>query len=488
MRRTVRLPYTPRMPRVLPTILRSLLDLPVLIIGLLTAPIWMTTMARRGKLRTDWPGRFGRGPRLPDPPAGRRRVLIHAVSVGEAAAVASLVDRLLAGGGGSEDGATDPAPIDVVVSVTTNTGVARAEQLAAGRYPVIRTPLGLHGPCRRWLDRVRPDLLVLVELEVWPAMTAEAVARNLPVIVINGRLTERSFRRYRQVVAAIRPSFRRLAACAVQDATIADRFAGLGVARDRLHVLGTMKWDGAVIADSADGSDELADALGIDRDRPLVVAGSTAPDETALLHAAVGDAAQLLCAPRRPEWFDDAARDLPGCVRRSMVGSAGGGEEPRAAGGLAGDLAGDLAGGLTSEDTRGEPGTPRSDGTEDRRPDRFLLDTIGELRAAYALADVVVVGRSFGDLHGSDMMEPIGLGRPTLVGPRTGDFEATMRALLAGGGIQQVTRETLPAAVAELLADPSAGRAMAERGRAVIRGHQGVAEAHAELIRDWIDR
>lgn len=432
------------------------MDLAVLLIGLLSAPIWILTMARRGKLRTDWPGRFGFGPSLPQPATGRRRILVHAVSVGETAAIATLVDRLLEG----------DEPVDVVVSVTTNTGVARAEQLAAGRYPVIRTPLGLYGPCRRWLRRVRPDLLVLVELEVWPAMTAEAESLGVPVIVINGRLTERSARRYRQIAGLIRPSFARLRWCAVQDQPIADRFIALGVPRERVEILGTMKWDTAVIADHVDGAEALARTLGIDRSRPLVVAGSTAPDETSLIDHAVGDGAQLLCAPRRPEWFDGVADDLPGCVRRSRCGDAGdpAGDQPDAA-----------ARDAVHPAVR-DQAPPKAHG-------RFLLDTIGELRAAYALADVVIVGRSFGSLHGSDMMEPIGLGRPTVVGPRTGDFEATMRALLAGDGIVQVQADDLATTVAGLLADSESARAMAERGRAVIQERQGVAEAHERLIR-----
>src|SRR5262249_14810801 len=144
-----------------------------------------------------------------------------------------------------------------------------------------------------------------------------------------------------------------------------------------------------------EGAEQLGVEMGIDRGKPLVVAGSTAPDEHELLVNAVPEGVQLLCAPRRPEWFDHAAAVLAGCARRS----------------------------------KGERGSSAG---------RFLLDTIGELRMAYALADIVVVGRSFGNLHGSDMIEPVALGKPTIIGPAVADFQDAVDALLTGDGILQV--------------------------------------------------
>ncbi len=419
--------------------MRMLVDLVAATLLLLASPWWITRMARRGTLRTDWAGRLGVGPRLPA--ADRPRVLIHAVSVGEVAASMPLVDAMT---GGEEPG-------DVVLSVTTDTGVARARQLAGDRLPVVRTPLAFHTAVGRWLDRCRPDVLVLMELEVWPSMVAAARRRGIPVLVVNGRLTARSLRRYLRVRRLVAGSFAQLAACAVQDEATAERFRAVGVPADRIAVTGTMKWDRAEIADDADGAEELAVSLGIDRDRPLVVAGSTSPEEVRLIDEAVGDRAQVLVAPRRPEWFDAAAADMPGATRRSVV------------------RAGDAAA------TRG--GGPRG---------RFVLDTIGELRAAYALADVVIVGRSFGTLHGSDMMEPVGLGKPVIVGPRTGDFQVVTDDLLAGGGLLQVEAAELPATVARLLEDPAARRDLAERGREVIRRRRGAAARNAAIIRSSV--
>ncbi len=406
--------------------MRWLLDLLYLGLALVTSPIWLARLLWTGKIRTDWPGRFGSA-RI-SPPA-RRRILIHAVSVGEVNAVRLLVERL----------ADQPGRPEVVVATTTNTGFARAKSLFGSRHAVVRYPLDLSFAVERFLRRVRPDVVALVELEVWPNFTAACARHCIPVCVVNGRLSARSHRRYLRLGPLIRPSFRRLARVAVQSEAYAERFGALGVGADDVEVTGTMKWDTAEISDHVEGAADLATAMGIDRGRPLIVGGSTAPGEPELLAAVVPEGAQLLCAPRKPEWFEPAAAALPGCARRSRAecGSAAG---------------------------------------------RFLLDTIGELRLAYSLADLVVVGRTFGSLHGSDMMEPVALGKATIVGPAVADFQEIVESLLAGGGIVATDRAGLGAIVRDLLADPVRRRELADAGRAVIRAHQGATDRHVELI------
>lgn len=408
------------------------LDLAYLVAALATSPVWFYRMLRTGRIRTDWPARFGRGATIPR--SGKPRLLIHAVSVGEVNALRELIPRLLAG---------EDAP-DIVLTVTTDTGIGRARALFGETCSVVRFPFDFSPSVRRLLDRTRPDVVACVELELWPNFMRQCERREIPVAVINGRLSERSAKRYAWVRLWVRRSFAQLAVAGVQDETIAGRFRALGTPADRVIVTGTMKWDTARIEDDVAGADDLAIAMGIDRGRPLVVAGSTALDEHALLHAAVPAGAQLLCAPRRPEWCDPAADALPGCRRRT---------DPAAG---------------------------------DSSSDRFLLDTIGELRAAYVLADVVVVGRSFGQLYGSDMMEPIALGKPTIIGPAVTDFQATMDVLLAGDGIVQVERSVLADAIESLLNDPRAARALAERGRDVIVAHQGASDRNANLLHDLL--
>jgi len=400
------------------------LDVLYAILGLAASPVW----AR--KARAGWKERLGHTPPLPATP-GKPRVMIHAVSVGEVSALRTLVPLLA-------------DRVDLIVSATTDTGLKRAKELFSNVATVVRYPLDFSSSVRRVLDAVRPDAVALVELELWPNFIAECRTRGIPVCIINGRLSARSFRGYRKIRRWIGGSFSSLRFAAVQDADYAARFEHMGVAPARCTITGSMKWDAAKIEDSVPGAESLATELGIDLSRPLIVAGSTGPGEEAILHAACPQGAQLLCAPRKPERFNDAAAAIPGVFRRSVQGASG---KPAA------------------------PGTSR-----------FLLDTIGELRAAYSLADVVVVGRSFGDLHGSDPIEPIALGKPTIIGPAASDFATIVAEFEKENAIVRSTRESLATDLAALLCDPARRDQLHRSGRACIERHRGASRRHAEMI------
>ncbi|MCK4872715.1 MAG: hypothetical protein KAS72_08325 [Phycisphaerales bacterium] len=401
-----------------------LLDIVYCAAAVATAPVWLPRMVATGKHHTDWAGRFGRLDPLPD--KDRPRILLHGVSVGEVNALRTVVPLL-------DD------QFDVVIATTTNTGYDRAVNVFGANHTVVRYPFDFSGAVSRFLDAVKPDTVGLVELELWPNFMRACERRSVPVAVINGRLSARSFRNYHRFRRLLRGMFRRLAACAVQDADYAQRFLAMGVSDDVVEITGSMKWDNAVVSDHVDGADELAAALGIDRDRPLVVAGSTAPDETELIDRAIPDGAQLLIAPRKPEHFDQAARELGGPVRRSAPSGTG-------------------------------------------RADRFLLDTIGELRAAYSLADLAIVGRSFGDLFGSDMTEPIAAGTAAIIGPAVSDFQMMFDAFHEADGIVQTTRDELADVVRGLLDDADKRRSIVARGRDVIHRHQGASQRHADIL------
>lgn len=410
--------------------MRILLDFLYAVVAMLTVPIWLVRMARTGKIRTDWRARFGSGPSLPDTRRpGERRVLIHAVSVGEINAVQSLIEALTA---------AEPS-LQIIITATTDTGYARAVECFGQQHTVARYPFDFSFAVRRLLDRIRPELVVLTELEVWPNFTAICRHRGISVGVVNGRLTERSARRYGRIRALIAPVFRRLDFVCAQNDAYASRFTEIGVPADRVTVTGNIKWDATPMMDDVPGASELAEAMGIDRDQPLVVAGSTAPGEHALMVTSVPEGVQLLCAPRKPEWADEAAQAMPGCVRRSQ----------------------------------------RTRGSE---TGRFLLDTTGEMLKAYALADVVVVGRSFGTLYGSNVIEPVALGKPTIVGPAVQDFRDAVELLVAGGGLLQVTADALPAVLASLLQDSRRRIEIAERGRSVLKAQAGATGRTAAIV------
>lgn len=403
-----------------------LTDLAYFLAALLTFPLWITRMWWTGKIRTDWRARFGEG--AVHPRTQRPRVLIHGVSVGEVNAIRGLVMRL----------AGDRLRPEIFVSSTTDTGFQRAEALFARSHQVVRTPLDFTFAMRHWLDRVQPDLIVLVELELWPNMTRLAEMRGIPVVVVNGRLSDRSIRRYRRVQRFVRGMFERATIVLAQNRASADRFSELGA--PEVLVTGNMKWDSVEIADEVPGSSQLREELGIPKGVPLVVAGSTEPGEEVLLRDALPEGARLLIAPRKPEWFDGVCANLPGCVRRSR----------------------------------------KEQGTIDTR--FFVLDTIGELRMAYALADVVVMGRSFGKLYGSDPIEPASLGKPVVIGPRVADFRDVVEAFLKHGGIVQIAGGELQSTLSELVSDPRKRAEIAYRGREAIRREQGGTSRTSEVL------
>ena len=441
--------------------MRALTDAAYFVAAIFTSPLWLWWLFRTGQQRTDWRARFGFGEPLPlvrtetadhaqlssKANVKHGRILVHAVSMGEVNAARLLVESLC-------------QQCEVVLSATTDTGFARALAVAPAGVSVVRYPLDMNMAVERFLNRVRPDLVALVELEAWPNFIRACGERGIPIAVVNGRISDRGFKRYKLARLFLKPLFKQFRFVSAQTQIYADRFVHMGVPTERVHVGGTMKWDAAHIApivaaaqlrafeDAQQLANDLARELGIDRTRPLVVAGSTAEGEEALLHACVPEGVQLLCAPRKPARFDAAAIDLPGCVRRTH--------------------------------------RPIGSGEGQRGSDRFLLDTMGELKKAYALATVVVVGRSFGDLHGSDMMEPVALGKATIIGPRYGDFADTAQKLLDAGGMLCVTREALPRVLQELIADAATRERMIDAALGVIRREQGATMRNEMLLRELL--
>lgn len=422
-------------------------DLAYLLAGAIAAPFWGWRLWRTGKWRTDWRARFGDTATLPAAP---RTLLLHGVSLGEINATRSLVTTLEA---------MDPG-LRVVVSATTDTGFARARALYGHRLPVVRYPFDVTPAVRHFLGALRPDAVALMELELWPTFLDECRLREIPVAVVNGRLSPGSFRRYRRVAPLVRPMFRQVAAAAVQTEEYAQRFAALGTPADRIQVVDNLKWEVSLASDPTPPPGDaaarpgapaaLALALGIDPTRPLVVAGSTAPGEERILVEALPPGAQLLLAPRRPERFDEVARAFPGIVRRSAHPD-------------------------------GETRTP------DPSTTLFLLDTLGELGSAYSLATVAAVGRSFvPGFGGSDPIEAAARGCPVVVGPHHGNFQDVVDAFREADAIRVV--ESPRDALASLLSDPAAARAMADRAVEVIRTRRGAAERTARLLLSLLTR
>lgn len=394
---------------------------------------------------TRGPGSLALGERLTPPPSrpvASQCVWIHGVSLGEINATRTLVAALRLHA---------PTAV-VVVSSTTATGLSRAREL----YPKLinfRFPLDFSFVLRRVFERVRPSIIVLMELELWPNLLEVAHARGVPVVIANGRVThERSVRRFNHLL--IRPfarrMFARLSWVGAQDATYAGRFSALGTPSGRIDVTGSMKYDAADITDHIDGQEQLAEEMGIDPRRPLWVCGSTGPGEEAAILDAYSTLLeqyadlQLAIVPRKPERFDQVADLIVqrgfACLRRSG----------------------------------GKPAVPRNESPP--RP-VFLGDTMGELRKFYALARFVFVGRTLTPLGGSDVMEVAGLRKPMIVGPHLENFAEAESLLRDAGGFVQIQRDAeLAGAVEGLLRDPARAEATGAAARGAIESRRGATE------------
>ncbi|MBK9119461.1 MAG: 3-deoxy-D-manno-octulosonic acid transferase [Phycisphaerales bacterium] len=406
-------------------------------LALLVAWPWLVYRRwTRGNSGTPLREYFGQ---IPPRPVAARCVWIHAVSLGEINATRTLVAEL-----------RQRAPeVIVALSSTTATGLAQARRL----YPQLvtfRLPLDFSFAIRTLMQRLRPSAIVLMELEVWPNLIEVATQEEVPVVIANGRITaERSMRRFRWPVLrwVARRMFTRLAWVGAQDQTYQARFVELGVPADRVEVTGSVKYDGAAVADQIEGQEELQAAMGIDPQRPLWVCGSTGPGEEDEILAAYTKllehfpALQLAIIPRKPERFDEVADLIVtrgyACLRRST----------------------------------GAPRVPP--GVAEPVP-VFLGDTMGELRKFYALATVVFVGRSLVPLGGSDVMEVAGLGKPLVIGPYTDNFAEAVNLLLADGGCRRLTGPAaLAPAITDLLRHPERRERMGAAGRKAILGRRG---------------
>jgi 3-deoxy-D-manno-octulosonic-acid transferase len=436
-----------------------LLDLLYLILAILYLPQLLYQMIVRQKNRRGWGERFGFIRRR----VGRRPgIWIHAVSLGEVNATRSLV---------AEIEKRLPA-YDIVISATTDTGYAAACRHYHPKQ-VFRYPLDFSFAVGRALDRIRPDAIVLLELEVWPNLVTLAGRRGIPVGIANGRITEeRSMRRFRRPIVRrlARRMFSSLAWTAAQDETYAGRFGELGAPEDRVFVTGSMKYDTAVIADTVSGQEQLAESLGIDRAKPLFVAGSTGPGEEELLLEAYPQMRaghpdlQLAIIPRKPERFEEVARLIKArgfeCRRRSRCPDRPG-----------------LGSGGTAEQAAGSV------------PTVILGDSMGELRKFYALADVVLVGRSLVPMGGSDLMEVAGLGRPMCFGLHVENFADVAGQLIASdAAVQLGSVEELVPVLGRFLDDRPAARAMGKRAQDVVRRNTGATGKTVDLLCESLGR
>lgn len=404
---------------------------------------WLAWRAwRHDKYTHDLGERFGR---LPDDINAARRpsLWIHAVSVGEVLAVRALLPGLRA----------RYPDLSVFVSTTTRTGRDVAASSLDGVEGLIYVPLDFAFSVRRVLDRLRPRLVVIVETEIWPRLLRECRRRGVPVVLINARISDRSFPRYRAVRVLMGPVLGNVSRLCAQSDRAAERLLAMGAPPDRVTVTGSLKFDALDWALEAHGASHPVRRyfVGAER-RPVLLAASTLRGEDALVldtFAAVRAAhpeALLLLVPRHPERFDEVVSLVAG--RQLTV----------------------------ARRTALPPDVPLA-------ADVVVVDTMGELAALFGLATVVFVGGSLVDAGGHNVLEPALFARPILVGPSMHNFAEIASAFLAAGAMVQVEDGAgLTRAACDLFATPARREALGRAARDLIERHRGAGLRTLEEI------
>lgn len=412
-----------------------LYQIAVALVAFATAPVAL--LARGGRYRATLAGRLGRY----RGEAVRGALWIHAVSVGEVGVAATLLRAL-------------PPELPLVVTTVTPTGQERARALFAGRAAVAYFPLELGFAVERFLDRFAPRALVLCEGDYWPLVLHHTRRRGIPIAVVNGRLSDRSFPRLRRLRGPVRRLLLDpIERFGVQTAADRDRLLALGTPEARVEVTGNLKFE----TPEPPARPEL-DALvaRLAAGRPVLVAGSTmAGEEEAVLDAfaaaGAGTRALLVVAPRHPERFDEVAgriaRRHPDALRRSACAGANG------------------------------------------RPSVLLLDSLGELAALYRLASGAFVGGTLAPIGGHNPIEPARFGVPVAAGPSMENFREIAERFDADRAWRRVADAAeLGAAFAAWLDDPGSARELGRRGARLVEGNRGALARTVELLAPLLAR
>ena len=415
-----------------------LLNALYLVLLALVSPVLIFRAIRSGKYRDGWPEKLlGKAPlRIGDRPC----VWFHAVSVGEVLLLKPILKELSRRRPGWE----------MVVSTTTPTGLAVARRT----FPDVLTfyaPLDFSWATDQAVRRIRPTVLALVELELWPNLIASAKRGGARVAIVNGRLSVRSHRGYRRLRGPLGPTLRRLDSVAAQTEEYAERFVDLGIPGERVKVTGSVKYDGLESERNNPRTLAMRRALGLAGADVVFVAGSTMEGEEEAALAAYREARvpypglRLVLVPRHAERFEKVAawlaREGEMVVRRSLKNAAG-------------------------AIAKGQP------------PAVILIDTLGDLSAVWGLADVAFVGGSLmPGRGGQNMMEPAAFGAAVLFGPYTDNFRETVEQLLVRGGARRVSdARDLSLALLDDLNDPEAAAARGAAGRTYVLAQNGAAE------------
>ena len=416
------------------------------------SPVAIYRMLRYKRYRAGWSNRFGHIFRkFPD----KKCIWIHAVSVGEVNAATTLVREL----------EKELADYEIVITSTTDTGFTRAKELFGNRLCVSFFPMDFSRTMRRAFENIRPSICLLMELEVWPNLVRIAKKTGIPVVVINGRISDRGFARYRLIKPIAKKTFENITLVCAQTDDYAKKFRELGAPAEKVIITGSLKYDTAQVADKVDGADELEGQLNLKNERLLVAGGTGDGEEEIILdvYRRLIEQKQfadlrLAIVPRKPERFEEVANHIKqagfGVVRYSEI---------------------------KKKATEVFLATEHTEDTEKEIIDHkssiinvVLGDTMGDLRKFYSLATIVFVGRSLVPMGGSDMMESAALGKCTIFGPHAFNFKQTVEDLLKNNGAIQIRNgQELFDVIQKCLNTPDYAARIARAGQQIIKNNQG---------------
>ncbi|MDY6987982.1 MAG: 3-deoxy-D-manno-octulosonic acid transferase [Thermodesulfobacteriota bacterium] len=377
-----------------------------------------------------------------------RPVWVHALSVGEVLASAPLVKKICKARPG----------LPVLLSVSTASGHEVAERLLDKEVTCIFFfPYDLPWSVRRIVRFINPAIFILVESDIWPNFIYEMKRQHIPFVLVNGRISPRSFSGYRWVSSFMRRVFSNVSSICTQTDTDAKRFVAIGAPPEKIHITGNMKFDQGPVFASPEEIHQLRASMGITPGAKVLVAGSTHEGEEAVL---------LRCFRALKRSFPDLLLVLvprdPGRAKRIQAGL-----------GQAGCLA------LLR--------TQLAKMTVRKMPEVIIVDTIGELRRLYAIADVVFVGKSLVDFGGQNPLEPAAFKKPILFGPHMFNFQRISDQLVQqGGALQVANEEELLRQLDVLLADTGRSEALGMNAHRVFQMNRGAVDKTLRVIEGFL--